>query len=343
MPFTWVLVRNHEQGAPKDLATLSDEIDAGLLRFEDAAGSRVDGLLREEMGVGEWLVASNAVANFSHPISRIERHGDFILLNLAVPASLSNGIADFTNVTVLAHEDALLMIIKDPQGSYAAEFGGQLLHDFRRHAAADESTSEWTVSLVLNRILRSCVVSLEMAISKLRAGVREETRALRRIENNEIQPGTIIDRIEAHFGRVLAELRALRRTPVQMRQIGLEITEWLDDPQIPAWLVELDLRRTRYLDVRLQQLEAMVETFIEDLDRGIKRCDDVNQRQLLEAQKSNTFWTSALLLPNLVFAFFGMSFPDGAREFAWFWWLASAGLGAYGVVTIVYWARRSRR
>jgi Mg2+ and Co2+ transporter CorA len=102
-------------------------------------------------------------------------------------------------------------------------------------------------------------------------------------------------------------------------------------------------RRIRYLMARVRQLEIVTETFIADMDRAVKRGDDVSKRQLLDAQRINTFWTSALLLPNLLFAFFGQSFPNFSGEDALFWRISAALLFAYSGITIVFLARRTRR
>ena len=95
--------------------------------------------------------------------------------------------------------------------------------------------------------------------------------------------------------------------------------------------------------MKVEQIESVLGTFLLEIERAIKRCDDVSKRQLLDAQRNNTYWTSALLLPNLIFAFFGQSFLGDARDGKLFWWISGLALAAYGAASTYFLLKRSRR
>jgi hypothetical protein len=316
------------------------DLDARIGDFELSSGQKIDDLLKEEVGVGPWLALGEAPANYSHPVARIEAHGSLTFLTLAVPSSLHNGIADFTNVLMLAHSQALLTVIRDPHGTYAADFGGRLIADYK---AFQKGERKFTAGEAVFRATRSCVVSLEASLTTLRATVKASFDKLRAVELRERRVRQDLDELEADFGKTLAELRAMVRTPGQIRDICDKIENWsLSGGQSGLFPTTL-ARQAAFLRSKVEQVDAILSTFISDIERAIKRCDDVSKRQLLDAQRNNTYWTSALLLPNLVFAFFGQSFLGDARESSTFWLTSGVFLCIYGVGSTYFLLAKNRR
>lgn len=340
MSLSWHLVRNHEKGQMRTGSEIGADLDASIVQFESASNQIVDDLLKEELGAGPWLALGEAPTNYSHPVVRIEAHGSLTLLALAVPSSLHNGIADFTNVLMLAHPNALLTVIRDPHGTYAADFGGRLIADFNQYQKGER---QFTAGEAVFRATRSCVLSLEASLSTLRATVNRCFVRLRAIELREQRIGSGLDELEAEFGKTLAELRALVRTPGQLHRICNRIEEWsIADDQGGLFNGKLS-RQSAFLRIKVDQVDAILVTFIAEIERAIKRCDDVSKRELLDAQRNNTYWTSALLLPNLVFAFFGQSFLGDVRENNMFWWVSGGVLVVYGFGSAYFLLVRNRR
>jgi len=340
MTISWYLAKNHQGGRARTSTDFGNELSESIAGFESASGTTVDQLLTEELGARNWLGAAEAPSNYSHPVIRAESHGELTLFVLAVPASLHNGIADFTNVMILAHRRALLMVIRDPADAYAADFGGRLLEDFKNHTSGEKV---YTAGEGVFRAVRSCALSLETSLSVLRATIDPHLKKLRSIELRQRRVGQDLDEVEAEFGKALAELRAMSRTPQQLVRVCRQIENW-SASQSQGGLFEADLeRRAVFLNSKLEQLDAILSTLITDIERAIKRCDDVSERELLDAQRNNTYWTSALLLPNLIFAFFGQSFLGDAREGAFFWFVSGSLLVLYGVGSAYFLLRRSRR
>lgn len=325
---SWYLVRNHERGAMRPAEEVGNELNSRIADFESASGVKVDDLLKEEIGAGQWLALGESPSNYSHPVVRIERHGELVLMMLAVPASLHNGLADFTNVLMLAHKRAVLSIIRDPKGTYAAEFGGRLRADYQLHTSNEQLFS---ADEAVFRALRSCVLSLETSLTTLRAAVGRCFKELRAIELRESKKGPDLDVLEAEFGKTLSELRAMTRTPGHLQSICDNIENWAMNDMMSDLFSKEIVRQVTFLGSKISQVEAMMGTFVSDIERAIKRCDDVSKRQMLDAQRRNTYWTSALLLPNLIFAFFGQSFLGDAREGAQFWWISGMVLVVYGI------------
>lgn len=315
---------------------LSQRIEA----FESAVQIPVDDLLREEMGVGPWLALGESPSNYSHPIARAEAHGPLTFISLAVPSSLHNGLADFTNVLMLAHPRGLLTVIRDPLGTFAAAFGGLLLADYNAHQKGERT---FTAGEAAYRAVRACVLSLETSLTTLRAVVDNCFQKLRAIELREQRVGQDLDGLEAEFGKTLAELRAMTRTPAQILAICDKIEQWSLDGLQDGLFDMKTARRVNFLKSKVAQVEAIMGTFVSDIERAIKRCDDVSKRELLDAQRNNTYWTSALLLPNLVYAFFGQSFLGNARESTPFWVVSGAILIVYGAGSAYFLLYRTRR
>ena len=133
------------------------------------------------------------------------------------------------------------------------------------------------------------------------------------------------------------------RTPQQLTSVCDRMEDLASDGGQSNLFDQKIARQATYLRSKIAQVEAILGTFISDIERAIKRCDDVSKRELLDAQRRNTYWTSALLLPNLIYAFFGQSFLGDAREGTQFWWISGAFLVAYGVASSVFLFRLSYR
>jgi Mg2+ and Co2+ transporter CorA len=340
MSISWYLAKNHHGSQLRTSVDFGSELSESIAGFESAAGVTIDQLLIEELGARDWLGVAEAPSNYSHPVIRAEAHGEMTLFVLAVPASLHNGVADFTNVMILAHPRALLMVIRDPAGAYAADFGGRLLEDFKNHITGAKI---YSAGEAVFRAVRSCALSVETSLSVLRATIDPHLRRLRSIELRQRRVGQDLDELEAEFGKALAELRAMSRSPQQLLRVCGRIEEW-SASQSQGGLFESDLeRRAVFLNSKLLQLDAILSTLMTDIERAIKRCDDVSKRELLDAQRNNTYWTSALLLPNLIFAFFGQSFLGDAREGAFFWFVSGSLLILYGVGSTYFLFRRGHR
>ena len=340
MSLSWYLVRNHEKGVLRPIEAIGSELDQKLGEFEAKTGAKVDDLLKEEIGAGQWLAISEAPSNYSHPVVRLEVHADLILVVLAVPSSLHNGIADFTNVLILAHPNAVLTIMRDPKKSFAAEFGGRLLADF---FAYQNREKVFTAGDIIYRAVRSCTLSIDVSLATLRASVSDCFKTLRVIELREQRARNDIDSLEAEFGKTLAELMAMALTPGQLINICNAMADLATNTGQPNLFDEKITRQVTYLKSKITQVEAILGTFISDIERAIKRCDDVSKRELLDAQRRNTYWTTALLLPNLIYAFFGQSFLGDAREGEQFWWISGVFLLLYGVASSVFLFRFSHR
>ncbi len=312
----------------RSINEIGAELDVKLSEFETRTGVKIDDLLKEEIGVGPWLALSESPHNYSHPVARIEAHGPLTFVALAVPSSLHNGISDFTNVLMVAHPRALLSVIRDPFGTFAADFGGRILADY---FASSENKRVFTAGEVVFRAVRSCVLSLETSLSTLRATVATCFDKLRAIELRQVRAGQNFDALEAEFGKTLTELRSMSRTPSQLHAICEKIADWSQTSDQSEIFDEKITRQAVVLHSKISQVEAILSTFVSDIDRAIKRCDDVSKRELLDAQRKNTYWTSALLLPNLIFAFFGQSFLGGVQEGTFFWWISGSFLVLYGL------------
>ena len=333
MSLTWYLVRNHEKGKMRSGEEIGAELDAKLAEFESISGVVIDDLLREVVGVGPWIALGESPANYSHPIARIEAHGPVTFILLAVPSSLHNGISDFTNVLMVAHPLAIVTVIRDPAHAFAADFGGRLLTDYSAHI---QNKRTFTAGEAVFRATRSCVLSFEASLTTLRATIASCFDNLRAIELRQLRVGQDFDELEAEFGKTYAELRSMTRTPSQIHEICDKIEQWSLSGAQEKIFDENITRQVNVLRSKISQVDAIMGTFISDIERAIKRCDDVSKRELLDAQRRNTYWTSALLLPNLIFAFFGQSFLGDVREGTFFWWISGSLLGLYGLGSIYF-------
>ena len=90
MSLSWYVVKNHEKGIMRPAVDIGAELDEKLGEIERITGIEVDDLLKEEIGAGQWLAVGEGPANYSHPVVRLETHGELTLIVLAVPSSLHN-------------------------------------------------------------------------------------------------------------------------------------------------------------------------------------------------------------------------------------------------------------
>lgn len=336
---TWHLIKNHKGGQPQPESVLAAEITAAVDEFEQETGEKLDEILLEELGLGEWVVTGEKPFNYSHPVIRIEAHGSFTLLAIAVPASLLNGVADFTNLLVLAHPRSLMMILRDPPKTFASAFGGLLLRDYNDHSAGRR---HFDAGDALISAIRSCVTCFESSLTFLRGALKGHLDSLRNAEEQKQLRTHDHDKLEGNFGRLLAELRAIERSPSQLSVVCDTIERASSLGRSDSLFDHSAARYVAYCRARCVQFDAIIGSMIVEIERAIKRCDDLSTRELLLAQRMNTYWTSALLLPNLVFAFFGQSILGNVRDGSTFWIISGSALLIYGAGSLYFLVYRTR-
>lgn len=331
MPHIWRNIKNSQKGGHRPREEFVAELDQALSDFERRNGVKVDVHLDAVIGFGGNDLAERP-ANYSHPFPRLEDHHTYLFGLLAVPADLAKGERDFTNLIFLATEIELLTIIKDPPDTFAKLFGTNFLRIYDRHA---ESGSD-LVGPTLARLFKYAVDADEHALNTL--GLKTErwvnkldeisSRDLRRLERD-------LARLTPELLKVHAEVRAMATTTAEMANIVRDVLDprmiTLNDSYVNQLFVTVPQPSLRSLFARARQTESYRRDIEGELDAALQRCDQLREQAQITATHRVTAYGALILVPNLLFDFFGQAFVDLPMWLQrWGWWLT---LG----VTVTYW------
>jgi magnesium transporter len=331
MPHRWVNIKNSTRGGHRPLPDFRRELDAALDEFERDNQLAVDREVHSIVGFRGAEEQAEHPTNYSHPIPRIENHGDYLFGYLAVPADTWLGERDFTSLLYLATERDLMTIIKDPPNTYSREFGTVFLNRYRNH---DETGSE-RVGDTLLAITKYAVDVNQFVLRGLEIRAR---RSIARIDEPETSPMSRSDSLPVmvpeliHLESEVRSLSSLTRETVDVVKTIVTARDTPGGSQVHRVFECVKAATSQALLARARQADELRRDLQYSLDSALRRCDQIQEQSLVVATHRVTAFGALILVPNLLFDFFGQAFielPGWMR--AWGWWI-TAGL------TLAYWA-----
>jgi len=331
MPHRWVNIKNSTKGGHRPFADFCRDLDSALEAFERDNRLVVDKEVHSVVGFRGAQEQAELPTNYSHPIPRIEDHGDYLFGYLAVPADTWLGERDFTSLLFLATETDLLTIIKDPPHTYSREFGTVFLNRYNTHR---ESGSE-NVAETLLAIVRYAVDVNQFVLRGLEVRTRRTVARIDEPGANPISRSDILAILVPELVFLEVEVRALESLTSETSDVvksivgshnaaGLTQAERVFGSIKPA--------TSQALLARARQVDALRGDLQHSLDSALRRCEQIQEQSLVIATHRVTAFGALILVPNLMFDFFGQAFvdlPGWIRE--WGWWLTAG-------VTLTYWA-----
>jgi Mg2+ and Co2+ transporter CorA len=331
MPHRWVNIKNATKGGHRPFPDFRRDLDAALDEFERNNQLSVDREVHSVVGFRGEEEQAEHPTNYSHPIPRIEDHGDYLFGHLAVPADTWLGERDFTSLLFLATEKDLITIIKDPPHTYSREFGTVFLNRYQTH----RNTGSEKVGDTLQAIAKYVVDVNQFVLRGL------EIRARRTIARIDAWAASPLSRSDA-LPVMVPELVSLE---VEVRTMGSLTRETVDVArtivtargapgvsQTERVFKCVKAATSQALLARARQVDDVRRDIQFSLDSALRRCDQIQEQSLIVATHRVTAFGALILVPNLLFDFFGQAFielPSWIQK--WGWWMTAG-------VTFAYWA-----
>lgn len=336
MRHAWVNIKNSEPGGNKPVDKYQKDLEQALIDFETRQKLRVDDTVRSALGASGSVLTTKKDRIYTHPVPHLSNHGSYVFGNFSVPADIEDGKSDFTNVLFLATPDYLLTVLVDPSWVFNARFGEAVLNIYHQH---EKHGDESLVSKTLLRLISVCVASLDHSLDSLNHRLR---RFKQKIEAINVKDGRLLEQeIDKRYSSVQnldIEINSLT-TILEQLEIVLEQIEnqkiSISSNNSDFTFFDRDVQKTANgLRTQAVQLISYQRALVFDCASLIKKMDRLQEKALTLATHRITAFGAAILIPNLLYDFFGQTFGSGQelpkvlRDNGW---VISVGL------TVSYW------
>jgi Mg2+ and Co2+ transporter CorA len=329
--FKSIVVKNSEKGGNRPIEDYRKDLDAALLQLEMETGIQVDHYVRSTLGASGFAPNSKRSKTYTHPFPFLVSYGNYVFGCVSVPADLDDGRSDFTNLYILATESYLLTVFNDPHWVYNPYFGGAVLSLLERNRR-EELLS---VGETIIRILRFTVLALDHSLEALENRFRFFNR---KIQDLELQRSRIeeemghylpaiqdlaieVDAMAAVTSQTVSILGAVRESNIASN--GLSLLDRL--------FSESDFRDVQGLGLQSANLTNYQSHLAFEVNSLILRCGRLQDKALTIATHHITVVGALILVPNLIYGFFGQAFmplPLWMRQYGF--------IGTFGL-TLMYW------
>lgn len=340
MPHRWVNIKNATRGGHRPLADFCRDLDMALEAFERDNHLVVEEEVHLVAGFRGAQEQAELPTNYSHPIPRIEDHGDYLFGYLAVPADTWLGERDFTSLLFLATDHDLLTIIKDPPHTYSREFGTVFLNRYTTH---NESGSE-DVGETLIAIIKYAVDVNQFVLRSLEARTRHAVSRLYQPNGFPVSRTDVLSILVPELVSLEVEVRALEdltRETVDVLRSIVAVHNAPDGTQVGRVFRSIRAATSQALLARARQVDALRGDLQYSLDSALRRCEQIQEQSLVVATHRLTAYGALILVPSLLFGFFGQAFvqlPDWIRS--WGWWLTAGVTATYWSIQFIIFRRR---
>jgi len=331
MAFRVRIVKNSTKGGHRPISDYQADLEAALDEFAAENETSIDDNVRAILGARGFPPNTKKDRSYTHPIPFTITYTNYLFGCLSVPADLDDGRSDYSNFFFLASECSLVAIFNDPSWVYEPFFAGAVFTVLNRN----EETDELSVGQVVVRIMGLSIAALDHSLEalenrylKLAERVPSFASALRASRNDHehhVQPiqdlAVEVNSLAMVVGRTALLLDAASRGNAD----GSEMHHG------GALFSADDRKRIRGLEIKAAQLVAFQEHLAFEVSALLSRCDQLQEAALTVATHRVTVLGALILVPNLLFDYFGQAFdplPDWVRRFGF---LLTGGL------TIIYW------
>jgi len=343
MAHKWVIVKNATKGGHRNLEDFQAELEAALDDFEAVGGFKLDRSVRETLGASEFRMLSQREKIYSHPFPHLSSHGDYLFGCYSVPADIDNGTADFSSLFIIATDDQLLTVFKDPAWVYNGTFGGAVLALYGRHS---ENGSDRVASTIL-KLAGFTIAALDHTFDALGNRSKKYEARVQQIAENDGKA------IEGAIARHLPSLTILKDEIVSLSTVTGETVEILrrieggrvmlhpENEDAKSFFNRSEIHYANGLYVHAAQINSFRLDLTNEISDSIVKLDRLQDKALVLATHRVTALGAMILFPNLIYDFFGQSFaplPDWIKSNGW--WFTVVLTTAYWIGQYAYMRRR---
>lgn len=333
MPHTWINIKNSTKGGNRPIEDFQSDLDSGITTFEKETGLVVDGAVKEAFGARGYFASSLRERTYSHPFPHIVSNGGYIFGCLSVPADIDDGRPNFTNLTFIATDKFILSTIGDPHAVYNPSFGGAIVDQYRRHPDTGNESASGTVLRFITFSIAAIDHSMDALSNRLQKNRQEFDRIDQRdgrqveAENKKRQP--IVSTLDTEINALTTVIQQLENITSRVMNNELVIT---DESGPRSFFSEAQQRDSLALYLQAARLHAYHENLRFECRNFLQTLSSSRESALAIATHRITAYGAAILVPNMLYDFFGQSWSGMPN------WFSNRGLQFSLALTVIYWS-----
>jgi len=325
-------VKNSGKDGNRPVTEYQSDLDAALATFERETGVQLDPFVRRTLGAKNFTLNSKKDRSYTHPFPFIMSYGKYVFGCVSVPADIDDGKSDFTNLYLVATRTHLVAIFNDPHWVYNSFFGGAVL----KLLGAYEERETADIPELVSKILGFGVASLDHALDALSNRYERFAKKIKSVDKDD---GLALEREVDH------RLPALETLQIETSALGSVVAETARivarvaagqvetaEAEHPHDFFSEESKATLSgMQIHAAHLEVFHKSLLYDVEALIALLDRYQEKSLTIATHRVTAFGALILVPNLLFDYFGQAFnplPD---------WLRASGFAVTAVATLAYW------
>ena len=332
MSYKGIIVKNSTSGGNRPIEDYRKDLASAVSDFEDTNGLVVDTSVLSVLGATGHPPTSKKAKAYTHPFPCITSYGDYLFGSVSVPADLDDGKSDYSNLYFLATDSSLVVVFNDPHWVYNPFFGGAVLSLLRRN----QQEGIMSVGETLVRILGFTIAALDHSLEALEnryANFQDWIPAGRK-HNRRFEVD--LDYAYQPIQDLSVEVNSLSAVVERISRMTFAITQTEIGSSLGAIakniFSEEDRRTAQGLQLKSEQLVGFQSHLAFEVASLLNRYDHLQETALTVATHRVTVLGALILVPNLVFDFFGQAFDPLPA------WLTRSGHLLTLSLTLSYWA-----
>jgi len=334
MPHKWINIKNSTRGGNRPIEDFQLEVEAGITEFELDTGLTIDIVAREAFGARGFSGTHQRERTFSHPFPHIISCGGYVFCTLSVPADLEDGRPNFTNFSLVATDNSVLSTLTDPHSVYNPYFGGAILSKHGRHMKSGSEGASETVLGFVSFSVAAIDHSLDAMSNRLVRNKEEfekiDQRDGRHVELEVKKRQPIIAKLNVEINSLTTVIRQLEEITRAITHNEISIS---DGSEHHNFFDESQRRNSMALYLQAARLRAYHSNLTFDCESFLQTLSGSRDSALAFATHRITAFGAAILIPNMLFDFFGQGSFEGMPA-----WFSRNGLLISAGVTALYWA-----
>lgn len=334
MPHKWINVKNSTKGGNRPVEDFQLEIESGIAEFEHDTGLTIDSVAREAFGARGFSGTHLRERTYSHPFPHIVSCGGYVFCSLSVPADLEDGRPNFTNFSLVATDKFVLSTLADPHSVYNPYFGGAIVSKHGRHLINGSDSVSETVLSFLSFSVAAIDHSLDAMSNRLLRNRYEfekiDQRDGRHVELEVKKRQPIISNLNVEINSLTTVIRQLEEITRAVMNNEIVLS---DGSEFRSFFDESQRRNSTALFLQAARLRAYHANLTFDCASFLQTLSGSRDSALAFATHRITAFGAAILIPNMLFDFFGQGSFDGMPA-----WFSRNGLLLTAGITALYWA-----
>ncbi len=332
MQNTWINIKNSTKGGNRPIEDFQSDVDAGISTFEKETGLVVDGPVREAFGARGYFASSLRQRTYSHPFPHLMSNGGYIFGCLSVPADIEDGKPNFTNLTFIATDKIILSTIGDPHIVYNPSFGGAIVDQYERH---QKNPTESASGIVL-RFITYRIAAIDHSMDALSNRLQKNRSAfdvIDRREGREVEAETkkrqpIVSILDTEINSLTTVIQQVEIITAKVMNNDLVIN---DKNGSRSFFSESQRRDSLALYLQAARLHTYHENLRFECKNLLESFSSSRDIALAFATHRITAYGAAILIPNMLYDFFGQSWSGMPI------WFSNRGLQLSLALTVIYW------